>query len=81
MTLQPTHGFIHQGTNLPISKLSDFYYFSFITLATVGFGDIVAVNPFCKSVVMLEGIIGIFYIAILVARLVSIFVSITDRPA
>lgn len=64
---------INQASGNVISKSSDFYYFSFITLATVGFGDIIAHNDFAKSIVMLEGIVGIFYIAILVARLVSVF--------
>jgi voltage-gated potassium channel len=64
---------IHQATALPIHLSGDFYYFSFITLATVGFGDIVAQTGFAKSVAMLEGIVGIFYIAIMVARLVSVF--------
>jgi len=57
----------------PISNQEDFYYFSFITLATVGFGDIIAQTSFAKSVVMVEGMVGIFYIAIMVARLVSAF--------
>ncbi len=64
---------IHQASALPIHNPGDFYYFSFITLATVGFGDIIAQTGFAKSVAMLEGIVGIFYIAIMVARLVSVF--------
>ncbi len=65
--------FIHQASGLPINTQSDFYYFSFITFATVGFGDIIALTPFAKSLVMLEGVVGIFYIAIFVARLITIF--------
>lgn len=64
---------IHQASALPISKPTDFYYFSFITLATVGFGDIVVQTDFAKSVVMIEGIVGILYVAIMVARLVTTF--------
>ncbi|MGE3318203.1 MAG: ion channel [Candidatus Berkiella sp.] len=68
-----SHALIHTINTLPIYNQEDFYYFSFITLATVGFGDILAHTPFSKSVVMIEGQVGIFYIAIMVARLVSAF--------
>lgn len=49
----------------------DYYYFSIITLTTVGFGDVTAVAAFAKTIVMLESITGIFYLATLVARLVA----------
>lgn len=64
---------MHQSTNHPITLSADFYYFSFITLSTVGFGDIVVQSGFAKSIVMIESIVGIFYIAIMVARLVALF--------
>jgi len=49
-----------------------FIYFSFVTLTTVGFGDVTAIHPLAKSLVMLEGITGTLYPAILLARLVSL---------
>ena len=49
-----------------------FYYFSIVTLTTVGFGDITAVHPFVRSLVMLEALIGQLYPAVLLARLVSL---------
>jgi hypothetical protein len=49
-----------------------FYYFSIVTLTTVGFGDITAVHPFVRSLVMLEALIGQLYPAILLARLVTL---------
>lgn len=49
-----------------------FYYFSVVTLTTVGFGDITAVHPFVRSLVMLEALIGQLYPAVLLARLVSL---------
>ncbi len=53
--------------------LSDvFMYFSLVTLTTVGFGDISAVHPVARSLVMLEAVIGTLYPAILIARLVSL---------
>jgi hypothetical protein len=50
----------------------DFLYFSVVTLTTVGFGDITAVLPIARSLVMTEAFIGQLYPAILLARLVSL---------
>jgi hypothetical protein len=52
-----------------------FYYFSVVTLTTAGFGDITAVNPFARTLVMMEALIGQLYPAILIARLVSLHVE------
>ncbi len=52
-----------------------FYYFSVITLTTTGFGDITAVHPFARTLVMMEALIGQLYTAILIARLVSLHVE------
>ena len=50
-------------------------YFSFVTLTTVGYGDILPVHPAARSLAMLEAVTGPLYIAILLARLVSLAVS------
>ena len=55
-------------TTLP----SDLIYFSFSTLTSVGYGDIVPVHPFARSLSNLEAIIGQLYPATLLARLVSL---------
>lgn len=49
------------------------YYFSFVTLTTVGYGDVTAVHPFARSLVMFEALIGQLYPAILLARLVTLY--------
>jgi hypothetical protein len=46
-------------------------YYSFITLTTIGYGDITPVHPFARSLAMAEGLVGQLYPAILIARLVS----------
>lgn len=53
--------------------LSEMMYFSFVTLLCIGYGDIIAVQDVGQTFVILEGIIGQFYIAILVSRLVSVY--------
>jgi hypothetical protein len=52
-------------------------YFSLTTLTTTGYGDIVAVDPFARSLANLEAVIGQFYLAITVARLVTL--ELADR--
>lgn len=47
-------------------------YFSFVTLTTVGYGDITPVHPAARSLAMLEALTGQLYPAILLARLVSL---------
>jgi hypothetical protein len=54
------------------AHVEGFYYFSIVTLTTVGFGDITAVQPYVRSLVMLEALIGQLYPAVLLARLVSL---------
>jgi len=49
-----------------------FVYFSFITMATVGYGDITPAVPLARSFVMCEAFVGPLYPAILIARLVSL---------
>jgi len=55
-----------------VSIPSDLVYFSFTTLTTVGYGDIVPVHPLARSLSNLEAIIGQLYPATLLARLVSL---------
>ena len=62
--------------NLPIDaprRMGGFisYYFSFITLTTAGYGDIVPVSNVARMLAAMEAIVGPLYIAILIARLVA----------
>ena len=46
-------------------------YFSFITLTTLGFGDVVPRTPIARTFAILEAVVGQMYLAVLVARLVG----------
>jgi hypothetical protein len=52
-------------------------YLSLSTLTTTGYGDIVAVDPFARSLSNLESVLGQFYLAITVAHLVTL--ELADR--
>ena len=47
-------------------------YFSFVTLTSIGFGDITPLAGFVRSLTVMEAMTGAFYIAIFIARLVSL---------
>jgi voltage-gated potassium channel len=51
------------------------YFFSFVTLTTLGYGDITPVSAPSRSLAMLEAIVGQMYIAVLIARLVGMHIS------
>ena len=53
----------------------DLLYLSFVTLTTVGFGDVVAAYDFGRALVTLEALFGQIFLVTLVARLVSMFGS------
>jgi len=49
----------------------DMIYFSFVTLTTLGFGDITPVHPIARALTYTEAIVGQLYIAILIGALVG----------
>jgi len=53
-------------------NMQDMVYFSFVTLTTLGYGDISPVLPLARFFGYLEAVTGQFYIAILVASLIGI---------
>jgi hypothetical protein len=62
---------------LPIGKgePTAVLYFSFATLTTLGYGDIVPVSPVARTLASLEAITGQLYLAVLVARLVGLQIA------
>jgi hypothetical protein len=50
-----------------------FVYYSLVTLSTAGYGDILPANMWARMLAGLEATIGVLYVAILVARLVSLY--------
>lgn len=63
---------LHQTEGAAISNM---LYFSFTTLTSTGFGEILPVDPFARSMANLESVVGQLYLAILLARLVTMHVE------
>ena len=49
------------------------FYFSFITLSTVGYGDITPVSKVARMLAATEAMTGLLYVAVLISRLVSLY--------
>ena len=58
-----------------ISEVSSAMYFSFVTLTTLGYGDITPVNSFARSLAYLEAAAGQIYLTVLIASLVGMHIA------
>jgi hypothetical protein len=65
--------FLHGGELIQRDEvLKHLSYFSFVTLTTIGYGDIIAVSATARILAMLEGLMGQLVPAIFIAKLVSL---------
>ena len=58
-----------------VSYLSNFIYYSFVALTTLGYGDVIPLTPAAKSFSIFTAITGQMYIAIIIASLVGKYLS------
>jgi ion channel len=68
-------GAFSYNTNAGPRSMNGFtgFYFSFITLSTVGYGDITPVSRIARWLAAMEAMTGLLYVAVLIARLVSLY--------
>ena len=64
---------------IPASDSASLMYFSLTTLTGVGAGSLITVSPFLRLVSAFESMMGVFYIALVVAKLVSAYKSKTNH--
>lgn len=69
--LQPG-AFVDNGTGQPVFW-QQFIYFSLVTLTTTGYGDILPISGWARAFTNAEQVIGVLYLAVLMARLVSLY--------
>ena len=58
-----------------LSNIRDHIYFSYVTMSTLGYGDIVPLLPLTKLIAMIEAIAGQVYLVVMVAMLVGVHIS------
>lgn len=68
----PTAFLVNTGAPPTGAGLQPFLYFSYVTLTTVGYGDVTPVHPLARSLANLESLTGTLFPAILLAQLVSL---------
>jgi hypothetical protein len=61
--------------------IEHFLYYSFVTLTTLGYGDVTPVHPVARTLSYLEAVIGQLYVAVLIASLVGRYVAGVRTPA
>jgi hypothetical protein len=57
-----------------VGRVMEMRYFSFVTLTTVGYGDIVPHTPMARTMALLEAMLGQFYLVALIGRLVGLHI-------
>jgi hypothetical protein len=68
------------GDNTGGAPMGSALYFSFVTLATLGYGDIVPRLPLARGLAVIEAVGGQLYLAVLIARLVGAYMHSRIRP-
>ncbi|WP_372364752.1 ion channel [Candidatus Uabimicrobium sp. HlEnr_7] len=66
---------ITQQENHLLHHFSMWLYYSFVTLTTLGYGDIIPLSPFAKMLPCLEAILGQMYLAIIIAYVVGLRIN------
>jgi len=69
------HAFVGVEMRTWQENLPNLIYFSFVTLTTLGFGDLLPLSPLARFLAYMEAIVGVFYMAIVVSSLVSAGIS------
>jgi len=71
--------FAVNGTVVPLLSLGEVIYFSVTVLTTTGFGDIAPATPVARSAVIFEQVVGVLYVAVLIARLTGVYPASSPR--
>ena len=59
---------------------SEWLYFSFVTMTTLGYGDLLPISATARALAYMQAVFGQFYVAVLVAGLVGAYIGQKDKP-
>ncbi|MGB3555085.1 MAG: ion channel [Jannaschia sp.] len=68
------------GPDGPVSSWQEHLYFSYVTLTSAGYGDILPRRPVAQAAAVTEAIVGVLYTVILLARLVGMYSTPPAKP-
>ena len=71
----PDTNTMYQMSKVNKDIFNDLYYFAFVSMTTLGYGDIVPISQFAKKAVILLSLIGPFYMATVVASMVGKYMT------
>ena len=66
---------MHSSNPLSVKYTAELMYFSFSTMTTAGYGDIVPIHPLARSMANAEAIVGQLYIVLLIGRLLTLHLA------
>jgi voltage-gated potassium channel Kch len=66
---------LKEGLDTSVSYVSSYFYYGFVTLTTLGYGDVVPLTPAARSLSIFTSITGQMYVAIIIALIVSKYLS------
>ena len=66
-------GSLSMSTTFNDDLLGSYVYFSFVTLTTLGYGDISPVSQQARSLALVEAVVGQLYLAVLIGKLVGMY--------
>jgi voltage-gated potassium channel len=53
----------------------ELFYYSYVTLTTLGYGDIVPLRPIARTLAFLEAIVGVFYMSIMIGAMIGLLLN------
>ena len=71
----PLFEYVGSNTDTIFGETSRIYYFSFVTLTTLGYGDVRPISDITRSFAVIEAMTGVLYSAALIGRLIGMYVA------
>ena len=74
---QTTHAFADGANSYPneVFPWQTLVYYSYTNLTTLGYGDVLPITPWARSVATFEAVVGVLYLTIIMARLVGLYAA------
>ncbi len=67
------------GNDLNTEKVSEIMYYSYITISTIGYGDVLPVSPVARSLSIFFGVMSQLYLALIIAFILGKFINKTNK--